>query len=70
MDRSIHDEVKHNVAMSMLKQGLATMAEVAALRGVTRQYMRKVVVEMDLEPRQARQRHLKQVWNKMLHGSS
>jgi hypothetical protein len=66
MERAFSDERKHNVAMRMLKRGLATMAEVAELRGVTRQYMHKAVLETNLEPHLARERHLKKVWKKML----
>jgi hypothetical protein len=66
MERAFNDERKHNVAMRMLRRGLATMAEVAELRGVTRQYMHKAVLETNLEPQRARERHLKKVWKKML----
>jgi len=54
-----HDAVK-TAAQYLLREGLATYAEVAALTGKSRQGVRKWAIELGAET--ARQDHLAKLW--------
>lgn len=54
------DQIKQKAALYLLETGIATVGEVATLRGVSRQYLQKAA--HDLEPRKKRKRFLKEVW--------
>ena len=58
-----HDATKA-AAQSLLKQGLATYAEIAALSGYSRQTIRWFAGELDAET--ARQDHLAKLWRDAL----
>jgi len=58
-----HDAAKR-AAQYLLREGLASYAEVAALTGKSRQGVRKWAIELDAET--ARQDHLAKIWHEAL----
>ena len=52
--------IEQKAALYMLETGIATVGEVATLRGVSRQYLQKAAA--DLQPRKKRKKFLKEVW--------
>lgn len=52
-------------AQYLLRQGLATYVEIAALSGVSRQTIRFWAIELDAES--AREKHLAKIWQDALH---
>ncbi len=58
------DQIKQKAALVLLETGIATVGEVAHLRGVSRQYLQKAAG--DLNPRMQRQRYLRQMWKRVV----
>jgi hypothetical protein len=59
------DQIKQRAALILIESGLATVGEVATLRGVSRQYLQKAACE--LEPRKRRKQYLKEVWMRTIN---
>lgn len=53
-------EIKQRAALIILRSGMATVGEVAHLRGVSRQALQKAT--RDMQPRRKRAAWLKLVW--------
>lgn len=64
IEGSTKDQIQERAALYMLESGLATVGEVATLRGWSRQRLHKIARE--LEPRKQRKRFLKEVWKRTL----
>jgi hypothetical protein len=63
---SDHDAVKR-AAQYLLREGLATYAEIAAVSGRSRQIVRIWAIELDAET--ARQERLEKLWQRALRES-
>lgn len=59
------DQIRQKAALYLLETGVATVGEVAALRGVSRQYLQKAACS--LQPRKQRQQYLKRLWIKTIN---
>jgi hypothetical protein len=63
-DPEIQQELEQEAALIMLESGLATVGEVAHLRGVSRQALQKAA--RDLQPRERRTAYLNKTWKQIL----
>jgi hypothetical protein len=63
MPELTREEIKQKTALIMLRSGLATVSEVAPLRGVSRQAMQQA--SRDIQPRQKRAAYVKFMWKKI-----
>jgi hypothetical protein len=61
-------EIEQKAALYMLETGIATMSEVAALQGWSRQRMYKIARGMD--SRKKRKKFLKEVWRMTIDNMS
>lgn len=59
------DQIKQKAALIMIESGLATVGEVATLRGVSRQYLQKAA--SSFEPLKQRERYLNQLWKRIIN---
>ena len=63
--QTLHDhDASKRAAQYLLRKGLATYAEIAALTGISRQGVRKWGIELGAES--ARQDHLEKLWREAL----
>jgi hypothetical protein len=60
MPQLTREEIKQKVALIMLRSGLATVGELAPLRGVSRQALQKA--SAGINPRQRRAAYVKYKW--------
>jgi hypothetical protein len=58
------DETKQKVALIMLRSGVATVGELAPLRGVSRQALQKA--SKSINPRAKRKAYVNHVWKELL----